>query len=261
MKAEEEGLHVFSQRSFLRSSEARSLRILGEYLYPASVFESEKIKDTIVFFGSSRIFPKGSMINQSDLSQRPKEVKSDLGSYQFFFEAAMDLAEQITRWSNVHKRGEERGPCIVTGGGPGIMEAANRGAKKAGGESIGLSIDIPFEPCANPYISENLNFKFHYFFMRKYWFLYYAKVILVFPGGFGTLDELFECLTLKQTKHRNSDMSILLYGKNFWGRLIDFDFLSQSGMISPEDLKLIHIVNSVSEAFEKLKSAFFTNSD
>ena len=136
------------------------------------------------------------------------------------------------------------------------MEAANRGAQKAGGKSIGLSIDIPFEPSANPYISKNLNFKFHYFFMRKYWFLYYAKVILVFPGGFGTLDELFECLTLQQTKNIKNDISILLYGEKFWKRLIDFDFLAQSGMIPPDSLELIHIVNSVPEAFKKVTAAF-----
>ena len=253
---QDESLHVFDNRDFLKSPEARSLRILGEYLYPASVFKDEQITDTIVFFGSSRIFPKASMLGEKDLSQIPKKAAPDLKNYSVFFEAAMDLAEQITRWSDLYAKKKKSRPCIVTGGGPGIMEAANRGAQKAGGKSIGLGINIPFEPTANPYISKELNFKFHYFFMRKYWFLYYAKVIVVFPGGFGTLDELFECLTLQQTRNIKNDIRILLYGKEFWERLIDFDFLSQSGMISPEDLNLIHIVNSASEALERVKAAF-----
>ena len=176
--------------------------------------------------------------------------------YSIFFEDALELADKITHWAALYKKGKKQAPCIVTGGGPGIMEAANRGAERAGGKSIGLSINIPFEPNSNPYISESLNFKFHYFFMRKFWFLYYARVILVFPGGFGTLDELFECLTLKQTRNIKNDIRILLYGKEFWKRLIDFDFLSESGMIAPGDLELIHVVNSVSEAFEQVKTVF-----
>ena len=255
-KDQDKSLHVFDNKDFLEGPEARALRILGEYLYPASVFKDEKITDTIVFFGSSRIFPKASMLSEKDLSQIPKKSAPDLKNYDVFFEDAVDLAEQITRWADLYEQKKKRRPCIVTGGGPGIMEAANRGAQKAGGKSIGLSIDIPFEPSANPYISKNLNFKFHYFFMRKYWFLYYARVILVFPGGFGTLDELFECLTLQQTENIKNDITILLYGEKFWKRLIDFDFLAQSGMIPPESLELIHIVNNVSEAFKKVKSAF-----
>ena len=256
MKSKNEALQVFDNHGFLKGPEARSLRILGEYLYPASVFKKEEITDTIVFFGSSRIFPQASMIKEGDLSQAPEGLSSKLKDYGIFFEDAIELAEKITRWSILREKEKKSCPCIVTGGGPGIMEAANRGAKKAGGKSIGLSINIPFEPNANPYISENLSFKFHYFFMRKYWFLYYAKAILVFPGGFGTLDELFECLTLRQTKNIKSDMSILLYGRKFWERLIDFDFLSESGMIAPKDLELIQIVDSVPDAFENVRALF-----
>ncbi len=252
--------HIYEDKDFLRSPDARSLRILSEYIYPHTVLTKQKITDTIVFFGSARTFPPEHAIKENDLSQAPsRENESSywqLEKYSAFYEKARELSYVITKWARKHYKNTEGKLCIATGGGPGIMEAANRGAKDADGKSIGLNITLPFEKNSNQYISKELNFKFHYFFMRKYWFLYYARALVVFPGGFGTLDELFETLTLQQTKKTKNYIPVLLYGKSFWKKLINFDFLCESGMVSPKDLQLIHFVDSTQEAFEKVKACF-----
>ncbi len=250
---EQSPLHVFENQEFLKSSDARTLRILGEYLQPSSAFQKEKITDTIVFFGSARTFPEANLRCKDDISVERTNNTSKLKDYCVFYTAARELAHGISLWAQEYRKKSERHFCIVTGGGAGIMEAANHGAKEAGGESIGLNINLPFEPNANPYISDNLNFKFHYFFMRKYWFLYYARALIVFPGGFGTLDELFETLTLQQTKNIKNKIPIFLYGNDFWHRLIDFSFLSESGLIDKEDLNLIRFVDTVPEALKAIK--------
>ncbi len=247
--------YVLDNKEFLETRDARPLRILGEYLYPASVFRRQKITDTLVFFGSARICPPPALLKKGDLSQaKNKEAAaSRIKDYSVYFSAALELAKELSLWSKTYRQATQRNLHIITGGGPGIMEAANRGAKEAGARSIGLNIRLPHEANANAYIAPELNFQFRYFFMRKYWFLYFARAFIVFPGGFGTLDELFEALTLQQTQHISAYIPIFLYGKDFWKTLINLPFLAQSGMISQEDLELIHIVDSVPEALEGLQ--------
>ena len=207
----------YKDPSFLDRSEARSVRILSEYLQPLSVLSKQRIHDTIVFFGSARIQETGPMSR--------------------YYHEARELARLVTNWSDGLPDSTRRF-VVTTGGGPGIMEAANRGAMDAGGKTIGLNIALPFEQHPNPYISRELTFEFHYFFMRKFWFAYLAKTLVVFPGGFGTLDELMELLTLLQTKKLDKKMLIILYGSDFWKKVINFDALVEFGMISAEDLQL-----------------------
>src|SRR5579863_2395151 len=208
---------AYRNHDFLDTPEARSLRILSEYLYPLSHFRKEHISDTIVFFGSARTF----------------ESSAD-GRY---YKEARELARKLTEWSNGLSDGMRRF-VICSGGGPGIMEAANRGAHEAGGKSIGLNIGLPFEQRPNPFITPELSFEFHYFFMRKFWFAYLAKALVVFPGGFGTLDELTEILTLAQTRKLESKIVIVLYGTKFWHEVLNFEALVEHGTIDREDLKL-----------------------
>ncbi len=227
---------AYKNLEFLNSREARAIRILSEYIEPEKRFREFDIKHTVVFFGSARI--------------------KDDSENEFLKEAywtAEELSYLLSTWSQELCR-ETEGFTVCTGGGPGIMEAANRGADRAGSKTIGLNISLPFEQGSNPYVSEELGFEFHYFFMRKLWFLYQAKALIVFPGGFGTMDELFEALTLKQTgKIEKPDFQILLYNESFWRDLVDFDKLSDLGLISPEDLDLFHFFNSASEGFEYVK--------
>lgn len=243
-------LHGLGDREFMAGSSARPLRIMAEYFHPASVFAKEGVTDTVVFFGSSRIYPPEHLRRPQDISGRFFKEKQGLQDYCRYFEDTVKLAQEITEWGHKASRRTDRRLQIVTGGGPGIMEAANRGASQAGGESIGLSIELPFEPSANSYITRKFNFLFHYFFMRKYWFLYFARAMVVFPGGFGTLDELFETLTLQQTAVIKNHIPIFLYGRRFWERLIDFSFLVESGLVAPEDMDLITYVDTVPEAME-----------
>ena len=218
---------------FLNSPDARALRILSEYLQPLSHFRKHKIHDTIVFFGSARTFESG--IN---------------GRY---YQDAQELARRVTEWSNGLKK-PGRHFVVCSGGGPGIMEAANRGAQQAGGKTIGLNIGLPFEQRPNPFITPDLSFEFHYFFMRKFWFAYLAKALVVFPGGFGTLDELMEILTLVQTQKLVKKMTIVLYATEFWREILNFDALVRHGMISEQDLKLFHFADDVTAAFQILES-------
>src|SRR5579862_5121501 len=216
---------------FLESPDARALRILSEYLEPLSHFRDEKIQDTIVFFGSARLHEDGPM-----------------GQY---YRDARTLARLITEWSD-QIADTTRRFVICSGGGPGIMEAANRGAQDAGGLTIGLNIGLPSEQRPNPYITPELSFEFHYFFMRKFWFAYLAKALVVFPGGFGTLDEMCEILTLTQTQKLAKKVTILLYGSDYWKEIINFEALVKYGMISPDDLDLFQYADTPDAAFELL---------
>jgi uncharacterized protein (TIGR00730 family) len=219
--------------SFLNSVDARAIRILAEFLEPLSHFRREKIRDTVVFFGSARI----------------EEGKGELARY---YDEARILARLLTEWSERFVNGTRRF-VVCSGGGPGIMEAANRGASEAGGKTVGLNIGLPFEQFPNPYISKELSFEFHYFFMRKFWFAYLAKALVVFPGGFGTMDELMEVLTLTQTQKLAKKMAIILYGSSYWKEIINFEALVKYGMIAREDLNLFAFADDPETAFELLK--------
>jgi hypothetical protein len=228
---------AYKNPDFIDSREARTVRILSEYLAPESVFKQKDINHTVVFFGSARIKP-------DDNSHGTAE----------YYNIAKDFAFRLAEYSRELK--EETGDSFVicTGGGPGIMEAANRGASEAGEKTIGLNISLPFEQVANPYIPDDLNIEFHYFFMRKLWLIHLAKAIIVFPGGFGTLDELFETLTLVQTKKlEKPDMTVMLYDSAFWNDLINFKKLLNMGMISEEDLELFHFFDDVDRGLDYLK--------
>ncbi|MCS7024924.1 MAG: TIGR00730 family Rossman fold protein [Bryobacteraceae bacterium] len=223
---------AYRDEAFLNSPAARSVRILSEYLEPLDHFRREQIRDTVVFFGSARI---------------PESGDHPL---QRYYHEARELARRVTEWSETLNKPWRFVVC--TGGGPGIMEAGNRGALEAGGKSIGLNIGLPFEQWPNPYITPELSFEFHYFFMRKFWFAYLAKALVVFPGGFGTLDELTELLTLAQTGKLEKKIIILLYGSSFWKEVLNFDALVKYGMISPEDLNLFDFVDDPDTAMKLL---------
>lgn len=241
---------------FINSPEARSIRILSEYYHPQKIFSESRIKDAIVFFGSARIFDNPDIRRElrtkppasDQKAQQEYALKKQL--LQYYRDAAR-LAYRLTRWSkSLHNK--NRRFVICSGGGPGIMEAANRGASLAKGISVGLNITLPFEQYANPYITPELSFNFHYFFMRKYWFMSLAKALVVFPGGFGTMDELFEVLTLVQTEKVTRPVPIIIYGKEYWDDIINFDAFVKWGLISERDTDLYHVVNSVEEAEELL---------
>ncbi|MBX7058561.1 MAG: TIGR00730 family Rossman fold protein [Leptospirales bacterium] len=232
---------------FLQGPAARPLRILGEYIYPDRVLREEGVTDTVVFFGSARVAPPPELRQDQDLSGRDYSDAPPERINRYYMDAR-ELARRITSWSMERAEAQGRRILVVTGGGPGIMEAANRGAGEAGGHSVGLNIELPHEQNANPYITPALSISFQYFFMRKYWFLYYARALIVFPGGFGTLDELFETLTLQQTRTIRNQIPVILFGRDFWRRLIDFEFLAESGLISAQDLCLFQIVDTVDEA-------------
>jgi uncharacterized protein (TIGR00730 family) len=222
---------------FLNSPDARALRILSEFLEPLAHFRREKVRDTVVFFGSARLREDG------PLSQ--------------YYADARTLAKLLTEWSDQFTNNTYRF-VVCSGGGPGIMEAANRGAFEANGKTIGLNIGLPFEQFPNPYITPELSFEFHYFFMRKFWFAYLAKALVVFPGGYGTLDELMELLTLTQTQKLAKKMTIVLYGSAYWKEIVNFDALVKYGMISAEDLDLFRYADDPQTAFEILKAGLLT---
>ncbi|HXE31636.1 MAG TPA: TIGR00730 family Rossman fold protein [Terriglobales bacterium] len=231
---------AYQNEQFLNTPDARTLRILAEYLEPQSRLRRENIQDTIVFFGSARI--------HSRESAGSEEAALAMARY---YDDARELSRRLTEWAMALPR-KRRRFIVTSGGGPGIMEAANRGAHEAGGRAMGLNIRLPFEQNPNEYISPELNFEFHYFFMRKFWFAYLAKALVAFPGGFGTLDELMEILTLAQTQKLNKKMVILLYGRRYWEEIVNFPALVKWGMISPEDLDLFHFADSPTEAFDQL---------
>jgi hypothetical protein len=243
---------AYLKESFLTSSEARPLRVLAEYFEPRSRFDHYQIDDTIVFIGSARFASReqaeaelqAAERGEGDLERARRRVATAR-----YYEAARELARRLTGWSK-QRVDEERRFVVCSGGGPGIMEAANRGASEAKGLNVGLTISIPTDEFDNQYVTRELSFHFHYFFMRKFWFAYLAKALLVFPGGFGTLDELFEILTLRQTHKMKKHLTIVLFGPEYWDEVIDFEALVRHGTISREDLQLFHRTDSVDEAYE-----------
>jgi uncharacterized protein (TIGR00730 family) len=243
---------AYQDRRFLESKDARALRILAEYLEPLSRFRRYGVQDTIVFMGSARLLSEErakAALSEAERTGTGIEAARTALELSAYYEAARELAKRLTHWSK--KLGhEERRFVICTGGGPGIMEAANRGASEAKGLNVGLTISIPNDEFDNPYVSRELHFHFHYFFMRKFWFVYLAKAVVLFPGGYGTLDELFEILTLVQTHKMRKRMPIVLFGAKFWNDIVNFDALVKYGTISPGDVELFTRTDSVDEAYE-----------
>jgi len=243
---------AYQDTRFLQSRDARALRILAEYLEPLYRFQRHNVQDTIVFMGSARL--RSEQAAKAALT-KAKRAGDDIEAAEtalrlsIYYEAARELAHRLTEWSKKLDR-DERRFVVCTGGGPGIMEAANRGAAEAKGLNVGLTISIPDEEFDNPYISRELHFYFHYFFMRKFWFVYLAKAVVLFPGGYGTLDELFEILTLVQTRKTRKRMPIVLFGTKYWDEVINFDALVKYGTIGPRDLDLFHRTDSVDEAYD-----------
>jgi hypothetical protein len=236
---------------FLKSALGRDIRVLSELMGPAHRFDKYGIKHTIAFFGSARTLSTKDVKKQIKLAEKDKKRKElkklkGLAKVARYYDECRELGRRLGEWS----KGLDEKFALVTGGGPGIMEAGNRGAKDAKMPSIGLNIELPFEQSPNPYISKELNLNFNYFFIRKYWFLYQAKALVAFPGGYGTLDEFFETLTLIQTRKVNKPIPIVLYGKEFWEKVMNLDYLAETSMISPEDLDLMHVTDSVDDAFE-----------
>ena len=254
---------AYQNEPFLNSSDGRILRIMSEYVEPLSRFRREQIQDTVVFFGSARFHSRdharqslGSLENGSSLplEQLESERKRALAAVDMarYYEDARRLAFLLTKWS-IQIPARRHRFVVTTGGGPGIMEAANLGAYEAGGKTVGLNINLPFEQMPNPYITPSLNFEFHYFFMRKFWFAYLAKGLVIFPGGFGTLDELFEIVTLAQTEKLAKKILVVIYGSEYWNRVVNFQAMVDAGTISKQDLDLVRIVDSPEEGFEFLK--------
>ena len=253
---------AYQNEKFLNSPDGRILRILAEYSEPLARFRREQIQDTVVFFGSARFHDReAAQKNLSTVERKGKadkdqeaELKRAIAGVDMarYYEDARRMAHMLTEWS-AQIPARRRRFVVTTGGGPGIMEAANRGAHEAGGKSIGLNINLPFEQYANPYITPSLNFEFHYFFMRKFWFAYLAKGLVIFPGGFGTLDELFEILTLAQTQKLAKKILVAIYGGEYWNSILNFKAMADSGVISPNDVDLFRIVNTPEEGFEFLR--------
>jgi uncharacterized protein (TIGR00730 family) len=259
------GLSPFSfmNKEFLHGKDGRAIRILAEFLEPEYRFREFGIDDTIVFFGSARILPRRTAQTRlRALKQDKKALPAQLDKAKRdvemsrYYEDAVELSRQLSEWNKTQKTQY----AICSGGGPGIMEAANKGAHRAHAPSIGLNIHLPFEQHANPYISSHLNFEFHYFFVRKFWFVYMAKAIIMFPGGFGTLDEMMEVLTLVQTERITKKMVIVLYGAEFWKKVINLEALVETGMISPQDLGLFRICATVDEAYAYVTEQLTSNS-
>jgi uncharacterized protein (TIGR00730 family) len=261
---------AYNDFEFLNSPDARVIRMLAEFLGPQRRFRQEHIRDTIVFFGSARIKSKTEAaarvrevrkllkgVNRFTRGQlrllRSAELQLEMSRY---YEDTVELARLLTAWSK--KLPESNRFVVCSGGGPGIMEAANKGACQAKGKSIGLNISLPFEQNANPYLTKRLNFEFHYFFMRKLWFVYLAKALVILPGGFGTLDELMEVLTLLQTNKIKKKMAVVIYGSEYWNKVLDFRVMADYGLINSEDLNLFKFIDNPQEAFEHLKDFLMT---
>jgi uncharacterized protein (TIGR00730 family) len=242
---------AYQDPDFLNSRDARALRILSEYLEPKSRFDHHKVDDTIVFMGSARIKSREAAeeILRKAKSGKDREQAQMAVKMSAYYEAARELASRLTTWSKELDHVERRF-VVCTGGGPGIMEAANRGAAEAKGLNVGLTISLPAEEFDNPYVTRELAFHFHYFFMRKFWFSYLAKAVIVFPGGYGTLDELFELLTLVQTRKMKKPMPIVLFGTEYWSEVIDFEALARHGTIDARDIELVHRTDSVDDAYD-----------
>lgn len=247
---------AYRSEEFLNSRSARALRILSEYLEPESRFSHYAVDDTIVFLGSARLVSREqaeAAVRAADAGQGDAAHARTQLEMSRYYEAARELARRLTEWSK-QLEDDERRFVVCTGGGPGIMEAANRGASEAKGMNVGLTISIPIEEFDNPFVTRELSFHFHYFFMRKFWFAYLAKAVLVFPGGFGTLDELFELLTLLQTRKMRKHLPVVMFGKQFWSEVLDLDALIRYGTISADDVNLMMHTDSVDEAYQFIVS-------
>jgi uncharacterized protein (TIGR00730 family) len=276
---------AYENPAFLNSADGRLIRIVSEYLEPLARFRREQIQDTVVFFGSARFRGReeadqalelldntGSTQpapseeqpamakeiaagNTTDLRRKRAVAAVEMARY---YEDARRLAHLLTDWAKGIRSRRHRF-VVTSGGGPGIMEAANRGAWEAGGKTIGLNIRLPFEQAPNPYITPSLNFEFHYFFMRKLWFAYMSKALVVFPGGFGTLDEMFEVLTLAQTRKLAKRITVVIYGSDYWKRVFNMDALVDTGAISPKDLDLFQYADTPDQAFDLLRKGLTEN--
>jgi uncharacterized protein (TIGR00730 family) len=276
---------AYENPTFLNGADGRVLRIVSEYLEPLARFRHERIQDTVVFFGSARFrgreeadqalelldntgssqaapsheqpasAPEIAAGQATDLQRKRAVAAVEMARY---YEDARRLAGMLTTWAKGIKSDRHRF-VVTSGGGPGIMEAANRGAWEAGGKTIGLNIRLPFEQAPNPYITPSLNFEFHYFFMRKLWFAYLSKALVVFPGGFGTLDEMFEVLTLAQTQKLAKKITVVIYGSEYWKSVFNLDVLVDKGAISPKDIELFQFADTPEQAFEMLRSGLTQN--
>ena len=269
-------IKAYKDLNFLNSDEARNIRVLCEMTEPGLRFAKEKIKDTIVLFGSARIMPIdvaqaklediqaaiGDPDNLTAAEKRALHLAQSAVKAAPYYNMAVELAEELTKWSMSLPEKDQRRFIICSGGGPGIMEAANRGAHNVGGKSVGLGISLPFEQGVNEYIPDVLQFEFHYFFVRKYWFVLLAKALVAFPGGFGTMDELFETLTLVQTGKVTDPPPIVLFGSEFWHSVVNFESLIEWGTISRADLDLFKVVDTVEQArdyiIEQLTARFLS---
>jgi len=256
---------AYLSTEFLDSAEGRPVRLLSEYLEPLRRFKDQRIQDTVVFFGSARVDSRERAerafatlrargVQRADEAYEAELKKSKKAlEWARYYEDAREVARMLTKWSTTLDSENHRF-VVTSGGGPGIMEAANRGAREGGGKTIGLNIRLPFEQGANAYITDGLHFEFHYFFMRKFWFAYLAKALVIFPGGFGTLDELFEILTLVQTDKLSKPIEIVLYGSEYWDQVLDFKPMAEWGAIADYDLGLLHRIDTPAEAFERLRA-------
>ncbi|HOF40399.1 MAG TPA: LOG family protein [Candidatus Hydrogenedentes bacterium] len=258
---------AYKNLSFLNSPDARAIRVLCEFLEPQARFDRMNVEHTVVFFGSARTLPESEASAQCQKAKEALELaQGDMEALEQeylqaqraltmsrYYEDAAALSEKLTRWSLTLSDPRDRF-VVCSGGGPGIMEAANRGAARAGGDSVGLNISLPHEQYPNPYQTPELAFEFHYFFIRKFWFVHLSRALIAFPGGFGTFDELFELVTLLQTRKTPNNRCVILYGSEFWNEVVDFDALVRWGVISPEDLDLYHMYDDVDETFEHLKA-------
>lgn len=285
MTVSKPALLAYEDPAFINSPDGRILRIIAEYIKPLAHFRRERIQDTVVFFGSARFLALDEASRSLELldipgSAKPAGIEEQLASPEqlasedadqpgrahaevavemaHYYEDARKLAYLLTEWSMTLPYKRHRF-VVTSGGGPGIMEAANRGASEAGGKTIGLNIRLPFEQAPNPYITPSLSLDFHYFFMRKFWFAYLAKALVVFPGGFGTLDEMFELLTLTQTRKLAKEITIVVYGSQYWNEVINLDALVKRGTIDPDDLNLLHFADTPEDAFAILSDSLTRN--
>ncbi|MGD0731721.1 MAG: TIGR00730 family Rossman fold protein [Terracidiphilus sp.] len=276
---------AYENSAFLNSADGRLIRIVAEYLEPLARFRREQIQDTVVFFGSARFRGRAEADHELELldntgssqaapsHEQPARIPQIAGGTATelqrkravaavemarYYEDARRLAGMLTHWAKAIPSRRHRF-VVTSGGGPGIMEAANRGASEAGGKTIGLNIRLPFEQSPNPYITPGLSFEFHYFFMRKLWFAYMSKALVVFPGGFGTLDEMFEILTLAQTQKLAKKITVVVYGQDYWRKVINLDALVDTGAISPKDIELFQFADTPEQAFELLKNGLTEN--
>ncbi|NQV31500.1 MAG: LOG family protein [Phycisphaeraceae bacterium] len=246
MEKNKEVEKAYDNSDFLHGRSARGLRVLAEFIEPEERLAKHGIQNTIVFFGSAMSVDTRTLESQA---LNTSVVQEKALNVSHAHEACIELARRITVWSQTIEEPTKRF-YVCSGGGPGMMQAANEGAHLAGGDSIGFNISLPFEQFLNPHIPPALSFNFHYFFIRKFWFLYYAKAIVGFPGGFGTMDEVFEVLTLLQTHKIEKKVPVVLFDSTFWNEVVNFKALQEYGVISPVDLKLFKIIDDVDEAFE-----------